>query len=508
MGAFEDYMIANMPIRKVLYNELTVGYDGDPNDGGAPAALKAAPKGTEYYNSANQRWIKSVAGETTWVVSGAEVIFRPGGVQQGNVYTTFTAVDAALAAMGDIPRVLHFDDSVVSPCVVPSGSWSSQSKVLWKGDGQNGLVTQVTIADGASFAGPALTFEDIYLKSEATSSPMTLSNGDRITVRKSADLSCDAGAAPLFDGSGIGAGQFVVLNLEFFAWLGSAIPNNTVIDMSADAAHGLYIQVGENCAVGNNTIASHASGLVSIIVMSTSAFVLEQDNIAGTFLFRSRGYPQYNKNPSRIAAPATANISDVRPGDWILLDATAGSFTQMLPSIFYVGASTTLTDALTCIVTETSGLNSITLDGYGSETIDGASSYRLAPGATVVLISDGISNWTSFHNNRLVNPKTTQSIIAAADTIVAASYNHEISSNAPYTMSSTPTIEDGLDGEEVMLFNAGSNNITLQDETGLAGSNLKLDSATIALTPRDSIRLIFRSSIGYWVQQGSVSSIL
>jgi hypothetical protein len=63
---FEDYIGANMPLKGSLLTPVSCGgYDGDPNDPGAPAILVGAPAGTKYVETTAQKiWEKGVDG--TW----------------------------------------------------------------------------------------------------------------------------------------------------------------------------------------------------------------------------------------------------------------------------------------------------------------------------------------------------------------------------------------------------------------------------------------------------------
>lgn len=105
-------------------------------------------------------------------------------------------------------------------------------------------------------------------------------------------------------------------------------------------------------------------------------------------------------------------------------------------------------------------------------------------------------------NGRLVGrPDTTQLLLSAGATIGVDKYVQPISSDANYTLTSVPTIADGLaNGQLVIVVNVGSFTVTLQDQGTLAGSNLRLSAATVALGPRDSITLLYSSTIGDWIQ--------
>lgn len=115
-------------------------------------------------------------------------------------------------------------------------------------------------------------------------------------------------------------------------------------------------------------------------------------------------------------------------------------------------------------------------------------------------------------NARISTPPTAQAIAAATDTITVgdADYNAPISNTTggSITLTSAPTIANGTDGEEILLYNVGTQDVVLQDQGTLANSNLRLTAATITLTPRDSVRLMFSSTVGDWLQVGAVIAVV
>jgi hypothetical protein len=74
------------------------------------------------------------------------IIFRPGGVAGGNVYTTWATTMAQVAAVHGAATV-RVDDSIVSPAPVPAGTWDGETAALLAGyaPDQNTL----ELADGA-----------------------------------------------------------------------------------------------------------------------------------------------------------------------------------------------------------------------------------------------------------------------------------------------------------------------------------------------------------------------
>jgi Pectate lyase superfamily protein len=95
----------------------------------------------------------------------------------------------------------------------------------------------------------------------------------------------------------------------------------------------------------------------------------------------------------------------------------------------------------------------------------------------------------------------TQNITAAATTLTSTSATLELTADNSYTLSNAPTVADGYSGQELLIINVDTvDTITLQDQGTLASSNLRLSAATIALGPRDSIRLRYNATIGDWIQ--------
>jgi hypothetical protein len=92
-----------------------------------------------------------------------------------------------------------------------------------------------------------------------------------------------------------------------------------------------------------------------------------------------------------------------------------------------------------------------------------------------------------------------------ADTTIFCRYPVvRLDENGNKTMTSTPTIEAGIDGQRIRLIQTGSNTVTLQDDGTLSGSTLFLSANTIALGPYDSIDFEYVSGKG-WIQVGQTN---
>lgn len=109
-----------------------------------------------------------------------------------------------------------------------------------------------------------------------------------------------------------------------------------------------------------------------------------------------------------------------------------------------------------------------------------------------------------YFDGLLVSTAATQALAAAGDTLNPAKRNIlRVTATGDFVLSATPTIADGTDGQELLLlnvdlFDATQNEITLQDESVLVGSNLRLRTPTVILGTRDSILLRFDAFDGSW----------
>ena len=87
MSLFEDFVNLELPRRPVMLTYEITAYGGNPNDVGAPAIIKGAPKGSFYLrNSDNALWRKELPAATSW----SEVTGGGGGGSQ--IFTTVEAL--------------------------------------------------------------------------------------------------------------------------------------------------------------------------------------------------------------------------------------------------------------------------------------------------------------------------------------------------------------------------------------------------------------------------------
>lgn len=98
-------------------------------------------------------------------------------------------------------------------------------------------------------------------------------------------------------------------------------------------------------------------------------------------------------------------------------------------------------------------------------------------------------------------PTVNAVITAVSATIAPVATIVTFTANNSYTLTSTPTIADGQNGQVLTVMNVDTaDTITIQDQGTLAGSNLRLVGVSCALAPRESITLVYSSVVGDWVE--------
>jgi hypothetical protein len=114
-------------------------------------------------NDARQALSRASSGDTLASHLEYAFVYRPGGVPGGTVYTTAASLKAAMLLVQG-PKIVQVDDSIVSPAVLPAGTYAFDA-VTFVGAT---LSTALHLDDGVHFTGSSITFEGIQVDSAAT----------------------------------------------------------------------------------------------------------------------------------------------------------------------------------------------------------------------------------------------------------------------------------------------------------------------------------------------------
>lgn len=160
----------------------------------------------------------------------------------------------------------------------------------------------------------------------------------------------------------------------------------------------------------------------------------------------------------------------------------------------------------------------------GLSAVNGSATTMTRSDATHALDQGIVPTWTGAHiwsangtfnaeliaNGQLVTPSNPQTISAATDTIdpTVSPYTYLTNTTGNITLTSTPTIADGVDGQILVVMNStgSTGRVILQRKATLPGSNLSLGAATRVLFPGGSITLIFSSTSGLWMELAFTTS--
>jgi hypothetical protein len=317
-------------------------------------------------------------------------VYQPGGTQGGNVFTVWNDLMTALGSVQGL-RVLEFDDTIVSPAVIPGNSFVDydMTDVIWKGH-NNSPGTSVDLAVNATFTGLRNFFGNLTVRNLNTVvSPVADFAAFDLVNFDGGNCECAAGAVPFFDLTTAGAG-FVVFQYTNGGGIGlNPVGGVPVVDLAV-AGLTLFNNI-EHGGPQRNSIEGPVGSVSFHQVTAIGGVLGPQPAFLGTTsIFVTHPSPQRNVVPGPGSTPYTsADTVDV--GDVALGDTSGGAFALTLDTL--PGASFNAQGILT-IVKETSGSAGLTVAPGGANTIDGGAGALAVPaGGAVGLIPDGVSNW-------------------------------------------------------------------------------------------------------------------
>jgi hypothetical protein len=356
-----------------------------------------------------------VAGAT---IETENIVFRPGGVQQGNVFTVWADLAAAVAATQGT-KVVQFDDSIVTPCVIPGGSWPMPN-AIWDGyvrptfppaQARPAVVFGDTVnpANDATFPGLRKIIGDLNIQSRnVTTAPIVVpSTGEIFEVGSATGgvALMNIGAAPFFDGrTNIGGGfpggfgNSIVFRIQAtFGTTGNAgfLSTTPMVDIGNTTAVVVPIffpgsNIGTGAVVGTN-----AGAAIAPFLQGGATGYAQQNGFAGSIVRLNTPFTrQVMGAPSAIAIAALA-INTVQ--------SYTAAVTQPLPLIKSLGltigtspnGSNGTLDTTGMIITIKAGLTGpVTVTPNVADTIDGSTTAVLVqPGEARTFQSNGINNW-------------------------------------------------------------------------------------------------------------------
>lgn len=304
------------------------------------------------------------------------IVFRPGGTATQNVAATWADAVSLLATLQGTRR-LEFDDSVVSPIVIPAGTYD-MTGVTWASvpDRQS----RVTVVEGTTFS-LLRAFDGVAVTFSGTTAPVrdfqsTSPQIDTVTMTNNATFVM-SGAGPFFD---------IDMNAVFVIGSQSGLFAGTHAVMNIEAGNTVTVfQQGPLSAISDGTISGANPSTLNLVVADAAPFAASsaQPGYLGTLNAvndtQDRTYP---------TAVITGLDSLNTASQLVQVDPSGGAFVLNLPAAAdFRGQSITIKNI-------TASTNNVTITPAGGDNIDGGAT--LVKGVAhfcVRLTSDGVHAW-------------------------------------------------------------------------------------------------------------------
>jgi hypothetical protein len=344
-------------------------------------------------------WV--IGGEVDAVAASNALVYQPGGAGAGPVVfaswadlmAQLTMLRAGAGAGGGGTYAIAFDNSIVSPVVVPAGGPYDMTGVMWLGSNRTGPVTEVLvdIANGASFLGLRAFAGQLAVTNRNLVNPACpdLASGDYISL-ETASIDTVAGGAPMFDGAALGAGDSVVVWLDHYSSIGNFDVGPVVNDPVAGTV--LLVIQSDGSSIGADAV---TGAIGAGLVTATDSYLLTPSFpgwLGTVYEPRDDAAPTFFPRPY-LAAPAVGPFAAFA-NDWLRINAIGGPINQPLPLIAAPDRHNT---GGVVIVTETGGGLALTASAQAGNSIDGVPGpgvrAQIDPLCSVMFVSDGVDNW-------------------------------------------------------------------------------------------------------------------
>ncbi len=214
-------------------------------------------------------WVPQLLGSSAATGVTSTFVYRPGGHAAGNVYTSLPALMAAVALVAG-PKVVQIDDTIVSPAIIPAGTWDLVDITLV--GIFDGFVTtnQAQCADGCVLLNMASVAYQLQLSSVSSAPVVTMADGQGLLLDTGASIVGSATGAPFFFAAGPYVNPPTVI-MGLGAGFGGT-PGQYVLRVN-DNTQGVDVVLG---GTGNsfpdNVVTG--TGTLNLVVTETSVFVI------------------------------------------------------------------------------------------------------------------------------------------------------------------------------------------------------------------------------------------
>jgi len=324
---------------------------------------------------------------------GDTLVYRPGGVASGNVYTTWASLMSTYVS-SEGPITIEIDDSIVSPAVMPAGAYTIRPDTTFRGLRRPGLLTYLQLADGVTLSALPHVTDRLRITSLSSAPVLTTSAGSLLILLSRGGGLSTAGTSPFIEHAHA-TNQVVIDMVE-----GGQIATGTQSVLSIkDPGGGIslaYVLVGESCAVGPDTIEGDGGNAAVLVEIRNISATVSFSQVAWASavqpVFGDSGGAISVSNPSwRLYTTTAYHVA--APGEVVLCDPSGGGFSIDLPD---AGTGSRWPGVSVTVKNQSSSSNAIVIGTIGPATIDGAPTFVLSsPWSSVTFVWDGQSEWST-----------------------------------------------------------------------------------------------------------------
>jgi hypothetical protein len=309
------------------------------------------------------------------------VVFRPGGVAAENVAVTWPDALAKLAPLQGT-RILEFDDSIVSPIVIPvpavPGPYD-MTGVTWASVPDR--IVEVHVPEGVTFTKLRSFNDRIDVTFTGATPPVAdfaspAPQLDTVTIDNGAHIA-STGTGPFFS---VGDSATFLIGADGALLTGTHV----VVDVPALVTLSVFVQ-GPSAILAASTFSGIVGATLNLITADDSVVTVSetQAGFLGTLNFTNATVIRMFPTAVLIANTILAAASQL-----VRVNPTAGAFTVTLP------AAAGHRGQPIVIKNVTASVNNVTIAAGGGDTVEGAASIVLSGDKFfTTVVSDGVSAW-------------------------------------------------------------------------------------------------------------------
>lgn len=246
---------------------------------GISGSLTTLDDGTSYLVAGNNISIMSQSNGSIIISSSTPVlVYRPGGVDTDNVYSTWASLMSAFAQTSGIVFI-DVDTSITPTATVPVGTYEFESRVILRGT-QTGILypSRFQMPDGAVIKNPR-EFQNIWLDMLSTTTPNFEFDIDDRAIKFSGLSYIEMnGTQPFADISAalpIGLGFTFVENVL----IGNFAPVNRCFINISNASSGIILTFIDNIIINNDNFIAGVAGSTLSVYYDSSVSVSSNPSV-------------------------------------------------------------------------------------------------------------------------------------------------------------------------------------------------------------------------------------